>query len=187
MRIFNGCEEQIENSVTRDKRSASLGKPCDAKQLSRVTEFSIRTEQPLWIPFLAYFSFDNSFLKSLNMSLIYEFYAKITEFFIKKCSIWFLSKTLTSEHLAESDVKNWCCDIKNWCHYIKKTTWYQSCTRVALLPLHVRQHFLAPVVFTEIPVGYARMWLSHMKSERFVWWRPNDLKANHSDKMATFD
>ena len=33
----------------------------DAEQLSKVTEFSIRTKQSLWILFLAYFSFDNSF------------------------------------------------------------------------------------------------------------------------------
>ena len=41
-RICNGRSVGIENSVTRDKYSASLGKPCDAKQ-ALVTEFSIRT------------------------------------------------------------------------------------------------------------------------------------------------
>ena len=51
IRIFNGCEVWIENSVMR----------VTAEQLSRVTEFSIRTKQPLWILFLVYFSFDKSF------------------------------------------------------------------------------------------------------------------------------
>ena len=48
IRIFNDCEVWIENSVTSD-----------AEQLSRVTEFSVRTEQPLLILFLAYSFFDN--------------------------------------------------------------------------------------------------------------------------------
>ena len=51
-RIFNDCEVRIENSASR-------GLPSDAEQLPRVTKFSIRTEQPLWILFLAYSSFDN--------------------------------------------------------------------------------------------------------------------------------
>ena len=32
-RIYNGCSMQIENTVTRDNCSASLGKPRDAEQL----------------------------------------------------------------------------------------------------------------------------------------------------------
>ena len=46
--------------------SASRGLPSDAEQLSRVTEFSICTEQPLWILFL-YSSFDNCILISIHM------------------------------------------------------------------------------------------------------------------------
>ena len=49
-----GCEMRIENSVTR-----VTVLPSDAEQLSRVTEFSIRTKQPLLILFLAYPSFDD--------------------------------------------------------------------------------------------------------------------------------
>ena len=32
-RIHNGCGVQIENSITQDKCSASLGKPRDTEQL----------------------------------------------------------------------------------------------------------------------------------------------------------
>ena len=53
-RIFNGYEVQIQYSVIWDNCSAH-----DSEQLSRVTEFSILTEQPLQILFLAYSSFDN--------------------------------------------------------------------------------------------------------------------------------
>ena len=44
-RIHNGCSVRIENSVTRDNCSASLGKPFDAEQLPR-DEISICTSQP---------------------------------------------------------------------------------------------------------------------------------------------
>ena len=57
--ISNGCEVRTENSVFRDNCSASFGKRCDAEQLSRVMEFSICTEQPLWILFLAYSTLEN--------------------------------------------------------------------------------------------------------------------------------
>ena len=50
IRIFNGREVRIENSVTKVTNClASPGLPSDAEQLSRVKEFSIRTEQPLSI------------------------------------------------------------------------------------------------------------------------------------------
>ena len=52
IRIFNGCEVLIENSVTR-----VTAERCRA--VTRVTEFSFCTEEPLWILFLAYSSFDN--------------------------------------------------------------------------------------------------------------------------------
>ena len=47
------------NTLSRGNCSVSRGLPSDAEQLSRVTEFSIHSEQPLWIIFLAYSSFDN--------------------------------------------------------------------------------------------------------------------------------
>ena len=50
IRIFNGFEVRIENSVMR-----VTARHHEAR---RVTEFSIRTEQLLWIIFLAYSSFD---------------------------------------------------------------------------------------------------------------------------------
>ena len=49
IRILNGCSVQNEISITRVT-------VWDADQLSRVMEFSICSEQPLWILFLGYFS-----------------------------------------------------------------------------------------------------------------------------------
>ena len=58
IRIFNDCDLQIETSVMRGNCSAPQGLLSNAKQLSWMTEFSIRTEQPLKVLFLAYSSFD---------------------------------------------------------------------------------------------------------------------------------
>ena len=54
MRMFNGCEVRIENSVTRV--TVRLHEAC---RVMRMTEFSLSTEQQLQILFLAYSSFDN--------------------------------------------------------------------------------------------------------------------------------
>ena len=55
----------------------------DAEQFARVTAFSIRTEQPLQIIFLAYSS---TIVFKLAYALFYQFYDKISIFSIKKCS-----------------------------------------------------------------------------------------------------
>ena len=58
IRIFNGYKVRIENAATRvtgrNQEEASW-----YRKVSQLTEFLIRTEQPLWILFLAYISFDN--------------------------------------------------------------------------------------------------------------------------------
>ena len=48
-RIHNGYSVQIENFVTLDDCSASLGKPHDAKHLPLVMEFSIQASQTYYI------------------------------------------------------------------------------------------------------------------------------------------
>ena len=45
IRIFNGCDVRIENSIMKTNCLASQGLPSDSKQLSRVTELSICTVQ----------------------------------------------------------------------------------------------------------------------------------------------
>ena len=55
---------------------------CDAEQLSRVKEFLIRTEQHLWIIFLAYSSFIPSTIAfRLECVLFDQLYAEIAIFF----------------------------------------------------------------------------------------------------------
>ena len=129
IRIFNGREVRIENSVTKVTNClASPGLPSDAEQLSRVTEFSIRTEQPLQILFLVYSSFDNAF--RLEYVLYCQFYAKITTLSIKKSSVRHLSYTLMSKRLKETIVK-----MTSRRQTDVRTVILMSCTRVVLHPL----------------------------------------------------
>ena len=59
-----------------------------------------------------------------------------------------------TKRLAENDVKIWRDDVKIWRDDIKNTTWRHA--RESSYTSRVRWHFLAPVGFTEIPVGYSR-------------------------------
>ena len=59
IRILNGREVRIENSVTRITFRHHEACGVMPNRLSRKSEFSIRTSQPLWILFLGYSSFDN--------------------------------------------------------------------------------------------------------------------------------
>ena len=81
------------------------------------------------------------FFQQLHLGLkcvVYQFYTKITTFFLSR-SVQFDSSMLMSKYLTENDVN------------MSKPS-YRSLTHP-----QVRQHFLAPVGFTEIPVGYARI------------------------------
>ena len=99
IRLFNGSDVQTENVVMRiTVRPDRLAK--HAKQLSRVTEFLICTEQLLWILFLAY-RFPSTTVFNLQYALFYLFNAKIST----KCSVRLLSTMLTSERLVANDVK----------------------------------------------------------------------------------
>ena len=82
---------------------ASRGLPSDDEQLSRVSEFPICTEQPLWILFPTY-------LRKLHLSLDVRYVSNFTLKYnkaisaTKKCSVQLLSTTVTSKYWAENDV-----------------------------------------------------------------------------------
>ena len=73
-KTLHGCKVQLKNSATR-----VTVQPSDAEQSSRVTEFSIRTEQPLLILFLHNLPSAVAFM--FEFVLLYQIYAKITTFF----------------------------------------------------------------------------------------------------------
>ena len=79
IRIFNGCEVRIENSVTR----------ITVRHREDCREFSIRTEQPLsWLLILFFlYILPSMTLLKFEYALFYQFCAKISTFSIKKFSV----------------------------------------------------------------------------------------------------
>ena len=71
-------------------------------------------------------------------------------------SVRLLVYTLTSKHFAETDMKM-TATRQNDINTSKSSFWRHA--RESSYTPHVRRHFLAPIGFTEIPVGYARKWL----------------------------
>ena len=111
--------------------SASRGLPSDTEQLFRVMEFSIRTEQPLLILFLAYSSFDNAF--RLEYVLFYQFYAKITTFFRSRNVRFGSSLIRWCRNVWWKLTWKWRQDVKKWRQNVKIVI-LTSCTRVVLHP-----------------------------------------------------
>ena len=100
-----GCKVLTESSVTRVTRVAVRHHEA-RRAVTRVTEFSVCTEEPLWILVLAYYTLPSTIAFRLEYVLLYKFCAKITTFFfIKKGSVRLLSSTLTSKRLTENVVK----------------------------------------------------------------------------------
>ena len=129
--IIDGLEVRIEKSVLR-----VTVQPRDAKWRN----FQFEPNNHYRFFFLRTLISTTAF--RLDYILFYQFYAKITTFFLlKKCLVRLLSYILTSKGLAKTDVKM----TLYWCH-----AWELSYTP------HVRRLFLAPVGFMEILVGYAR-------------------------------
>ena len=130
----------------------SWGKPRDAKQLSWVREFSICTEQPLWILFVAYSFFDNCIQAwtCVILSIIhwnnYIFqwrdaqYGSYLRHWRWRQNVWRkIDVNMTSR--------------RQKCQNFKIAI-LKSCMRVSP---RVIWHFTAPVRFTGIPVGYSRI------------------------------
>ena len=100
--------------------------------------FSLHTQIPSTITF------------KLDYSLFYYFYAEISQSAIcsQELTGSAISTMLTSKRVTQNDVK------------ISKRhpdAMHESC-----LTPSVRRHFLAPVGFTEIPVGYARIYIIYV-------------------------
>ena len=107
LRVFNGCVVLIENSIMRvtvrlhEAKLLPEWRNCQFAPKNHYGFFFLHT-LPSTIAF------------RLEYVLFYQFYTKITTFFIRKSSVWLHSYTLTSNHLVETDVKmmsrrqKWC-------------------------------------------------------------------------------
>ena len=110
IRIFNGCEVRIENSVTMV--TVLHHEAC---------RFPIRAEQPLLVPFLAFTSFNNSIYDYTRVIL--SVLRQLSTYSVKKYLVRLRTLTLATEHFAENDVKT---DV------VTSKIHLTSCTRVVL-------------------------------------------------------
>ena len=141
IRIFNGREVWIENSVTRVTVRHHLA--CRVMPNSYPEWRNFQFELNNHYRFFFLHTLFSTIAFRLEYVLFYKFYAKITTFFDQE--MFGLAQLLYV-------------DVKRFGGNDFKTS--KSHTDVMhdsrLTSPHVRRHFLAPVVFTEIPVGYAR-------------------------------
>ena len=103
IRILNGCEVRIENSIT--KVSLVMLNSCPEWwnfqfALNNYYRFFFLHTLPLTTAF------------KLKCVLFCLFHAKISTFFVKTCLVPLLHLMLTLEHLAENDLKNWRRDVQ---------------------------------------------------------------------------
>ena len=89
----------------------------------------------------------------LEYVLYYQFYAKITTFFDQEkfgmAPLLYVDVEIFGGKGRENDVA-----VKN---EVKISYWHHA--QESSYTPHVRQHFLAPIGFTEILVGYAKMFI----------------------------
>ena len=130
IRIFNGCEVRIENSVMRV--TVRHHKACTAMPKSYLERWNFH-----FTPNNHYGFF---FLHACFLTLAFKLKYVLS---VKQFSVRLLSATFTSKRLAENDVKT----------DAKKTSWHHE--RGSSYP--PPQHFLAQVSDKEILVDYARM------------------------------
>ena len=105
----------------------------------------------------------------LEYVLFYQVYAKITTFFDHEMFGTALLLYIDVEMFGG----NWRQDVKNDVETSKTSYWRHA--RESSYTPHVRRHFLAPVEFTAIPVGYARKcrltWVCNTLSCMTSIWR----------------
>ena len=159
IRIFNGCEEQIENSVPKVTGITGLG------ELSQVTEFQFTPnnhygfffpfsqtcikQPPLGVVKLSVIHRWLSLHLSWNNALFYHFYnyIDVSTFSVKKCLVWFLPMTLTLKYLMESDVKNGHHSIKKTSlHHAGESSYNAHPFTTTQFQSHMQRHFLSVTV-----------------------------------------
>ena len=131
----------IENSVTRV--TVRLHERC--RTVTWVTEFSICTEEPLWILFFLH-TLPLTVAFRLEYVLFYQFCAKITKFFDQEkfgtAPLFYADVKTFGGNWRENDVKT------------SKMTYYRQNRHTDVIhessyTPHVRRHFLAPDGFTK--------------------------------------
>ena len=150
---------------SRGNYSASRGSPSGAEQLPECRNFQFAPETHYWFFFLH--TLPSTIAFRLEYVLVYQFYAKITIFRSRKFrygSFLIRWRRNVWRKLTWNDVKT------------SKSSYWRNARQSSYTP-NVRRHFLASVMFMEIPVGYARknftacltFLLSALKHTWWVW------------------
>ena len=91
IRISKGCEVRIENSVTRV--TVRQHEACRVMPNSYPQWLNFQFAPNNHYGFFFLHTFRSTIVLKLEYALFYQFFAKVTVFFIEKCSVWLLSKT----------------------------------------------------------------------------------------------
>ena len=163
IRVFTGCEVLIENSVMR------------------LVNFQFAPKNHYEFFFLH--TLPSTISCRLEYVLFYLFYAKITIFFDPSKFAMALLLYLDVETFGG----NWRENDVNMSNITSKSSYWHH-ARVSSYTPHVRRHFLAPVGFTEILVGYARR---HFLSpvgfiEIPVWYARKSILAEKKSDFFIF-
>ena len=121
--------------------SASRGLPSDPNSYPEWRNFQFAPNYHYGFFFLH--TLPSTIAFRLEYMLFYHINAEITTFSIKRCSVRFLSNTLTSKRLKENWRQH---DVKTSKMTSKLSSWRHA-RESSYIP-RVRRHFLAPVGFT---------------------------------------
>ena len=149
IRIFNGCEVLIENSVMRV--TVRHHEACRVMPNSYPEWRNFQLAPKNHYGFFFLHTLLSTIAFRLEYVLFYQFYAKITAFFDQEkfgtVPLLYVDVETFGGNWRENDVK--------MSKMMSKLSYWHHARESSYTP-HVRQHFLTPVGFMEIPVWYAR-------------------------------
>ena len=131
----------------------SRGLPSDDEQLHEWRNFQVAPKNHYGFFFLH--TLPSTIAFRLECVLFYHFYAKITTFFDQEKFGTTPVLYVDVETFGGKLMWKWRQDFQNEVKTSKSSYWRHA--RETSYTPHVRRHFLAPVGFTEILVGYARI------------------------------
>ena len=170
IRVFNDWKFCYEGNC-----SASWGLLSDAEQLREWRNFHFASKYHYGFFFLH--TLPSTLAIRLEYVLFYQFYAKITTFFNKKSLVRLISYTLTSKHLAETDMKMMSRRQK-W-HPNVRIIILTSCTIVVLHP-SCKTTFASP---SQVHGNHGRVWKKQM-TQSYAYKLNNQLHEKHTDQLS---
>ena len=144
-RIFNSCEVQIENSVTRV--TVRHLEACRVMPNSYPSDGIFNLHRKTIMDSFSCIHFLRKLYFNVRMHYYINIMLNYLHFRSRHDRFGFYLRRL-HQNVWQKMTSKLTCDVKKTpSHHARESSFIS----------HVRRHFLAPVGFTEIPVGYARM------------------------------